>query len=480
MNEHVLKEIEREARRASRILSDQAFSRAAGAPLETGNRVRLLRDATENYPAWFEAIRRAKRTIHFESYIVHSDEVGWQFSEALAQKVREGVRVRLIYDWMGAFGDTHRQFWRSLKSEGIEVRCFNPPRLDSPLGWLRRDHRKMISVDGQVGFVTGLCVGRQWVGDPAHGIAPWRDTGVQVNGPAVADLELAFGQMWALLGSPIPAEDLTPPADAEPDGYVALRIVASYPNTGKLYRFDQLMCALAQRSIWLTDAYFLGTAAYLQALCAAANDGVDVRLLLPKTSDIPIVRALSRTGYRTLLQAGVRLFEWNGPMLHAKTAVADGRWARVGSTNLNIASWLGNWELDAIVEDEEFGRQMEEMYLDDLEHSTEIVLTDQQKVHRGPQSESQDHRRKAAQGSGGRAVVGLLRVGNTVGAAITSRRALGPAEVEGMFIAAALLLGMAIVGALWPLVIAVPVIVFAAWIAVALLIRVYRSYVHRD
>src|ERR1022692_2930227 len=115
-----------------RLLADQAFSRAAGAPLVSGNEIRLLRDATENYPAWLEAIRTAKRTIHFESYIVHGDEIGWQFCEALAAKVREGVHVRLIYDWMGALGHAYRHFWWSLKNAGIEVRCFNPPRLDSP------------------------------------------------------------------------------------------------------------------------------------------------------------------------------------------------------------------------------------------------------------------------------------------------------------------------------------------------------------
>jgi cardiolipin synthase len=195
MNEEILKQLQREARVSGRILSDQAFSRVAGAPLVPGNTVRLLRDATENYPAWLEAIRSAKRTIHFESYIVHGDEVGWQFCEAFAAKVRESVHVRLIYDRMGALGHAYRRFWRSLEKMGIEVRCFNPPRLDSPLGWLRRGHRKMLSVDGRVGFVTDLCLGRQWVGDSERGIEPWRDTGVQVNGPAVADIEHAFAEM---------------------------------------------------------------------------------------------------------------------------------------------------------------------------------------------------------------------------------------------------------------------------------------------
>jgi cardiolipin synthase len=480
MSDQILKDLQLEARVPSRIVADQAFSRAAGAPLISGNKIRLLKDATENYAAWFEAIRTARNTIHFESYIIHADEVGREFSEALAAKAREGVRVRVIYDWMGALGHTYYPFWRSLRNAGIEVRCFNPPRLDSPLGWLRRDHRKSLSVDGRIGFVTGLCVGRSWVGDPKRGIAPWRDTGVEIQGPAVADIEHAFAQMWSILGSPLPDIDLGNGRVPGPEGDVALRIVASYPNTGGLYRFDQLIGALARQTIWLTDAYFVGTAPYIQTLRAAAMDGVDVRMLLPRTNDVPIVRTLSRAGYRTLLEAGVRIFEWNGSMLHAKTAVADGRWARVGSTNLNIASWLGNWELDVVVEDEGFAREMEEMYLNDLVQSTEIVLSAKQKVHSAGRPPRRPHHLKIAEGSGGRAVAGLLRAGNTVGAAITSRRGLGPPEVGALAVSAILLLCLTIAGIFWPLVISIPVVVFCVWVVLALVVRVYRLYANRD
>jgi len=141
--------------------------------------------------------------IYFESYIIHEDEIGEQFAAALAAKASEGVRVWLIYDWMGALGHASSRFWKRLKAAGVEVRSFNPPRLESPLGWLRRDHRKMLSVDGRLGFVTGLCVGQCWVGDPENGIEAGRDTGVEITGPAVADLEYAFAQMWSLLGPPI-------------------------------------------------------------------------------------------------------------------------------------------------------------------------------------------------------------------------------------------------------------------------------------
>src|SRR5262245_37781185 len=149
-----------------RHVADQAFSRAAGAPLIPGNNIRLLLDAKENYPAWLDAIGKAQRCIHFESYIIHEDEVGWTFADALIARAREGVRVRLIYDWLGGVGKTSRSFWNHLRKGGVDVRCYNPPQLDSPLGWLSRDHRKTITVDGEIGFVTGLCVGRRWVGIP--------------------------------------------------------------------------------------------------------------------------------------------------------------------------------------------------------------------------------------------------------------------------------------------------------------------------
>jgi cardiolipin synthase len=472
MGAPISKQVYRQSFVPLREFATQAFSRAAGAPLVAGNRLTLLRDATENYPAWLREIAAARRTIHFESYIIHEDEAGRQFAEALAEKARQGVRVRLIYDWLGSLGRASRRFWRRLASAGVEVRCFNPPRADSPLGWLRRDHRKMLSVDGRVAFVTGLCVGQRWIGDPAKGIAPWRDTGVAVEGPAVADLEDAFAHMWALLGAPIADTELA--AESPPVGDVALRIVASYPNMAGLYRFDQLIAALAERSIWLTDAYFLGTSPYIKALGAAAMDGVDVRLLLPSASDVPIVGSLSRAGYRELLEAGVRVFEWNGPMMHAKTAVADGRWARVGSTNLNLASWLGNWELDVVAEDETFAQDMERMYLEDLQSATEIVLSARKVAPLEPRSQRRGDGTKT--GSARRAVTSVMRVSNTLGAAITSRRALGPAEMVVMASAAVLLLAVAGLAMLWPLAVAVPLALFSAWVAVSLLIRAYRLY----
>ena len=468
--------MERSSAPPVRELADQAFSRAAGAPLVEGNSVRLLIDARENYPAWLAAIGAAEHHINFESYIIHEDAAGWRFADALVAKARDGVRVRLIYDWMGGFGKTSRSFWNHLRAGGVEVRCYNPPRFDSPLGWLSRDHRKMISVDGQVGFITGLCVGRMWEGIPEKKIDPWRDTGVEVRGRAVADIERAFAQVWAMLGEPIPEDELVSRDLLDPAGDVCLRVVASVPATAGLLRVDQLVAALARKRLWLTDAYYAATTTYVQGLRAAAQDGVDVRLLVPNGTDIPLLRPLSRAGYRPLLEAGVRVFEWNGTMLHAKTAIADGHWARVGSTNLNIASWFGNCELDAVIEDEAFARLMEETYLHDLENSTEVVLDAQHKISVPNEPPHPHPPMSSGGGSGGRAAAGAIRLGNAIGAAFTNRRVLEPVEAHIMVTTGVLLLAFAILFWLFPRVLIYPIIIVFVWIALALFYKAHKLY----
>jgi cardiolipin synthase len=454
-----------------RELADHAFSRAAGAPLIGGNAVRLLQDARDNYPAWLDAIQAAKHHVHFESYIIHEDEVGRKFAGALLAKARQGVCVRLIYDWLGAFGRASRRFWKDLRSGGVEVRCYNPPQLDSPLGWLSRDHRKMLAIDGEVGFVTGLCVGRMWVGDPARELDPWRDTGVEIRGPAVLEIERAFARMWALTGDPLPEGQLanTPRAT----GDVCVRIVASEPAIAGMLRLDQLIAALARKTLWLTDAYYAGTTSYVQGLRAACADGVDVRLLVPNGTDIPLLRPLSRAGYRPLLEAGVRVFEWNGTMLHAKTAVADGHWARVGSTNLNIASWFGNCELDAVIEDDSFASEMERMYVEDLANATEVVLTEKRKLRMPREAPHRHPGLSGSGGRGGRAAAGAVRIGHTIGAAFTDRRVLGPVEARLMALAGFLLCALSVLFVLFPRVFVYPAVVLCAWGGVAL---VYRGY----
>jgi cardiolipin synthase len=455
------------AGREQPALLDQAFSRAAGAHLVGGNRVCLLRDAAENYPAWLEAIRGAERYVHFESYIIRDDTSGRQFADALTAKARARVPVRLLYDWMGAFRKTPARFWAALRRAGVEVRCFNPFRLASPLGWVHRDHRKSLVVDGTVAFVTGLCVGDAWVGDAARGIAPWRDAGIGVRGPAVAEIARAFAQVWSVAGPPLPCEVVAGAEVPVPAGDVAMRIVASEPARAGLLRVDELVAAAARETLWLADAYFAGIPSYVQALRAAALDGVDIRLLVPGGTDIPILRPLSRGGYRPLLEAGVRVLEWNGPMMHAKTAVADGRWARVGSSNLNVASWLGNYELDAVIEDVPFAQLMMQQYEADLTNATEVLL------HGGRRTRGIRPLARGA-GSAGRATAGALRLGNTVTAAVAGHRVLAPAEARIVAALGGVLLLAASLAFRWPQLLAWPLALLLVWLGGALLARAWQ------
>ncbi len=470
-------------------LLDQAFTRAAGAARVAGNRVKLLKDGPENYPAWLEAIGGARDSIAFENFIFCEDETGRQFAAALMERARAGVQVRLVYDWLGCRTRASGKFWRTLLQAGCDVRVFNPPHAAHPVGWLRRDHRKLLSVDGRVGFISGLCIGRDWAGDAVAGREPWRDTGVQIEGPALADIASAFEQVWAVTGVSLPAAlaAAEPPAAGPPGpggavaavGDVALRVVATRPGTYAVLRLDQLIAASARRTLWLTDAYFAGIPPYVEALRSAARDGVDVRLLVPGSSDITLLRPLSQAGYRPLLEAGVRVFQWQGPMLHAKTAVADGRWARVGSSNLNIASWVGNNELDVLVENERFAADMQQMFEADLTRATELVLRQErrrlglvaQDFRSRLKRRRDDWLRDTHTSNAGQAAAAALRLSRTVGAALTERQVLATTDASTVALVGGLALLLGVASIVWPRLAALPIAVALLWAALILFTR---------
>ncbi len=457
-----------------RLLAERAFSRTAGAPLLAGNAVDLLIDAPAHYEAWLRAIGGAQRRVLLENYLVSNDAIGQAFRAALVERAQAGVLVAVVIDWLGCLGQSNRRFWAPLRAAGGRIRVFNPPRLGEPFGWISRDHRKMLVVDGEQGFLSGVCISTKWLGDPARNVPPWRDTGVALRGPAVAELEAAFADSWNRTGAPLDALAPAPPP-AQPAGSVALRVIASGPVHSGLYRFDQLIASMARRTLWLTDAYFVGIAPYVQALVAAARDGVDVRMLVPGSSDIAPVAKLSRTGYRPLLKAGIRIFEWNGSMLHAKTAVADGRWGRVGSSNLNLASWLGNREIDVAVEDNGFADLLAEQYERDLHNATEVVLAPRRQRRREKIVRTARpppvHR---AGGRSSRAAAGALRIANSVGAALANRRVLGDVSRAPLLAATLALAAVAVIAALWPAWIGWPVGALAAWLAFNLCFRIWR------
>lgn len=345
-----------------------AINRAAGGRPIPGNRVELLIDGPDTYAAMLDLIAGASHWLHFENYIIRSDTEGWRFAEALAARAREGLPVRVLYDAVGSIL-TSRKLWRFLRDAGVEVRAFHPLQPLDLVTNFARNHRKLVVADGSGAVLGGLCIGCEWTGD-GDAIRPWRDTAVRLGGPAAAVLDQAFARTWAVAGAPVPdgeqAGRVTPLGDGE------VRVIMGEPGRERAFRVIELLAAGSVERLWITDAYMVAPPRLFQALRDAARDGVDVRMLVPGSSDLPLIRNLSRIGYRDLLRSGVRIYEWDGPMLHAKTIVSDGRWVRIGSSNLNPSSLIGNYELDVLIEDPSLAESMERQFRLDIGRSREV------------------------------------------------------------------------------------------------------------
>jgi cardiolipin synthase len=355
-----------------------AINRAAGGRPIPGNQVDLLIDGPCAYDAMLDVISGATRWIHFENYIIRDDTAGRRFADLLARRARDGVHVRVLYDGLGSLA-TPRAYWRALREAGVEVRPFRPLSPIDLVSNFSRNHRKLVVGDGSRAVIGGLCIGCEWTGEDAEDGSPWRDTAVEVRGPAAAVLDQAFARTWEIAGGRLPDDDVA--GRVTPQGDAAVRVISGEPGRERTYRVIELLAAGSSSRLWITDAYLVAPPRLFQALRDAAKDGVDVRLLVPGMSDLPLVRNLSRIGYRELLRSGVRIYEWDGPMLHAKTIVADGRWTRVGSSNLNPSSLLGNWELDVLVEDSQLADAMERQFRLDVARSREVI----RRPARGPQ-----------------------------------------------------------------------------------------------
>jgi cardiolipin synthase len=346
--------------------------------------VELLRNGPRTFEVMLSAIDSAHDFVSIESYMFLSDSVGDRFANALIAAAQRGVRVRVIADWIGSRG-TRRHFWHRMLAAGAEVRIFNLPGLRPWLGFLPRDHRKLLVVDGSTGVTGGIGLGEAWSGGVARRrTAPWRDTAVRIEGPAVADMSRAFEAMWTRAAHGDRRSTRrhlvrrAHGADTDPhtaEGAV-VGIIEGEPWHLRVARGLQMQAAAAERFIWIASAYFYPSIAELEAMAGAAQDGVDVRILVPSKYDHPWVRRLTRRVYRRLLRNGVRIWEWNGIMMHAKTSVVDGRWVRVGSTDFNPLGVAINYELDAIIQDPSLGSEAKEMFLADLEESTEITRVD--------------------------------------------------------------------------------------------------------
>lgn len=440
----------------------------------------MLLNGPNTYEEWLKEISAAKKYVHLENYIFQNDEIGQRFAEALSRKASEGVSVRVLYDWFGCMS-VSRSFWKRMRDSGVEVRAVNPPTLGSPFGATRRDHRKLLVVDGEYGSTGGVCIDDGWlVTSPDSGL-PYRDTSVGVRGPAVSDLDHAFAGVWDESGERLPEGELASVDDIPKAGDKNVRIVIQEPSRLRILRVLQLICAGAERRIWIADAYFLSMPILTQALMAAAKDGVDVRVLVPATNDLPWIGVVSRTGYRQLLEEGIRIFEYGGPMMHAKSTVVDGWWSRIGSTNLNVSSLTANWEIDLVAEDEEFGKEMERTFEEDLSNAREIRLEktrrDRPRVRpeaRIQSAERRDRRvRRGIVGSGSGAAATVTRVGSSA-----LQKSAAPLDTHENTIAAAVgsaLLAAAVLGAKYPKVIAWPLALVAGILGGLGVIRAARA-----
>src|ERR671921_959230 len=359
--------------RPRRIGVEHALARTSDAPLREGNSLALLENGPDTYDDWLAAIARAERWIHLDNYIFQDDEIGDRFAESLSAKAAEGVRVRVLHDWFGCM-DVSRSFWRSMREAGVQVKAVNPPASGPPLGVIRRDHRKLLVVDGEYASTGGVCIADGWMVRSKETGLPYRDTAVSVRGPVVADIDRAFAGVWGEVVGELPGEERPDPKNIPAAGDKAVRLVIQEPRKMRTLRMLELLTAGVRERLWITDPYFLSMPILTQSLLATARDGVDVRVLTPATNNIAWIGRASRAGYRQFLEAGVRIFEYGGPMIHAKTILADGWWSKVGSTNLNFSSLVANWEIDLVVEETDFAGQMERLFEDDISNAREVRL----------------------------------------------------------------------------------------------------------
>ena len=352
-------------------------------PLVAGNAIELLVDGPDTYEAMFDAISKAEHHVHLETYILADDEVGQQLADILIDRRKHGVAVRIIYDWYGSM-NTSAEFIETLEDHGVEVHEFRPadPRL-----WRidNRDHRKILVVDGRVGFTGGMNVSGVYESssfsapEPAPSLdGRWRDTHVRIDGPAVAELQKVFLRLWSEEGPE--GEQVRHETDEyfpklEPAGADLVRIIATDGGDEEYEIYEAYMAAIehARERIWITQAYFAPNDDILEALEDAARRGVDVRVLVPGLTDQSIVLNASRSMYDDLLEAGVHIYERRDAMVHAKTAVIDGVWSTVGSSNFDYRSFLHNHEANAVIISREFGRQMEDLFQVDIDHSVAIL-----------------------------------------------------------------------------------------------------------
>jgi len=344
-----------------------------GAHVHEGNAVRLLRDGDEVFPAMLSAIQKARSTILLEVYRIFNDSVGQRFADALADKARQGVRVWLIYDSVGSM-ETSWAFFEQLRGAGVMTAEYNPLLPWTPHRmWGRRDHRKMMIIDGETAFAGGLNLSAEY-GPVSWGGASWRDTAVQVSGPCVEELIKLFWANWNKCGDSgrRGAAEHSPKRGG--DTSVSISAISGFRSRRSFAANYRHAMEAAQNFICLTNAYFVPGRSVIRGLLRAARRGVHVAVIVPGQADVPFIRTASWALYARLLRNGVEIYEWQPGILHAKTCIVDGQWSSVGSHNFDSRSFYHNEELNINIYGQEFGLELVKMFEADLKKCRRVHL----------------------------------------------------------------------------------------------------------
>jgi cardiolipin synthase len=356
------------------------FRKNTHAEFSSGNRVELFEQGGSFIPALLNACRNACEQIHFEFYIIRDDRIGLSFAEAMINAVKRGVEVFLIYDYIGCF-DTSASFFRHLEQSGVKCLPFNPPPFHWGIAWFdKRDHRKMAVIDGKTAFVGGINIGSEYAG---FGESPeqWRDLGMRIDGPAAGELEKLFRRNWEREGGAFPVAWLAvyPPIADEGDAEVLIVNGGPHHNRSRIRSAFRTAIAGASESVSIMSPYFVPGPRVVRSLLRASSRGVRVQLMLPAKTDVPLVRLVSRSYYAQILKGGIKIFEREGTMLHAKVMLIDESWVVIGSANLDQRSFHRNFEVNVIVESQEFGGQVTEMFNEDLKKSHRITIEEHER-----------------------------------------------------------------------------------------------------
>jgi cardiolipin synthase A/B len=345
----------------------------AGAPIVSGNSVELLLNGEEIFPSLMEAIRSARQTITYAQYYFEEGPVARDIAEALAERCRAGVGVNVLLDAFGSL-NVPRQYLELMRVSGCHVVWFRPLNQYVFRRYYKRNHRRILVVDGRIGFTGGAGVSRKWMGN-GRTEGHWRDTDVRVEGPVVEYLQAAFVENWLEATGMVLGGEAYFPRPLAPRGKTFAQVARSSPSGGSAAMYTTFLLALsaARRSVLVTNPYFVLDERMRDAVVRTVNRGVRVAVLVPAVIDHKVVRQASRAHFGTLLQAGVEIYEYTPALLHAKTMVIDGVWATVGSTNLDNYSFAVNDELNLIVYDRAFAGRMERVFEEDVKTSRRVT-----------------------------------------------------------------------------------------------------------